>query len=114
MSALDMLVPRKTEIGSLDGESDLNNVENTSKYAQAMKFLQSKEAIHAPQSAILGSRQQGAKDQTEARGVLGTVAERYVKKQLAWSEARGEWDAARSEALGMLPFWSLWGLSRFR
>ncbi|KAJ3542808.1 hypothetical protein NM208_g3894 [Fusarium decemcellulare] len=98
MTALDMLVPRKTEIGSLDTEPDLGNSDNTSKYSQAMKFLRSRETILTPNSAILGSRVLDAKDHFEAQGIPGTVVDRYVEKQLAWSEARGKWDAVRSQA----------------
>lgn len=99
MTALDMLVPRKTDIGSVDVESDLSG-DGSSKYSQAMKFLRSKETILTPKSEILGARIRGGKDKVEANGVPGTVVDRYVEKQIAWSEARGMWDAVRSEAQG--------------
>ena len=94
-----MLVPRKTDIGSVDVDADLTG-EGLSKYSQAMKYLRSKETILTPKSEIVGSRIRGAKDKMEANGVSGTVVDRYVEKQIAWSEARGKWDAVRSEASG--------------
>ena len=97
MTTLDMLIPRKTEIGSIDAEAELSG-EFTSKYGMAMKFLRSNETILTPQSQIVGSRLKSAKDKVEAQGLSGTVVDRYVEKQLAWSEARGKWDAVRSEA----------------
>ena len=99
MTALDMLVPRKTDIGSVDVDSDLSG-DGSSKYSQAMKFLRSKETLLTPKSEIVGSRVRGARDKLEVNGVPGTVVDRYVEKQIAWSEARGKWDAVRSEALG--------------
>ena len=97
MTALNMLVPRKTEIGSIDTETELSG-DSTSKYGMAMKFLRSKETILTPQSQIVSSRLKSAKDKVEAQGLSGTVVDRYVEKQLAWSEARGKWDAVRTEA----------------
>lgn len=99
MTALDMLIPRKTDIGSVDVELDLSG-DGSSKYSQAMKFLRSKETLLTPKSEIVGSRNRGGKDKFEANGVSGTIVDRYVEKQIAWSEARGKWDAVRSEALG--------------
>lgn len=99
MTALDMLVPRKTDIGSVDVDSDLTS-DGSSKYSQAMKFLRSKETLLTPKSDIVGSRLRSAKDKMEGNGISGTVVDRYVEKQIAWSEARGKWDAVRSEALG--------------
>ncbi len=103
MTALDMLVPRKTEIGSTEVDSDPGS-DGSSKYSQAMKFLRSKETVLTPKSEIVGSRLRGAKDKMEVNGVSGTVVDRYVEKQIAWSEARGKWDAVRSEALGKAQF----------
>lgn len=94
-----MLVPRKTDIGSIDVDSDLSG-DGSSNYSQAMKFLRSKETLLTPQSEITGSRLRGAKDRMEANGIPGTVVDRYVEKQIAWSEARGKWDTVRVEALG--------------
>ena len=94
-----MLIPRKTDIGSVDVDSDLGS-DGSSKYSQAMRFLRSKETLLTPKSEIVGSRVRGGKDKLEANGVSGTVVDRYVEKQIAWSEARGKWDAVRSEALG--------------
>jgi hypothetical protein len=51
MTALDMLIPRKTDIGSVDVDKDFNS-ESTSKYSQAMRFLRSKESILTPESEI--------------------------------------------------------------
>ena len=99
MTALDMLVPRKTDIGSIDVDSDLTG-DRTSKSSQAMKFLRSKETLLTPKSEVLGSQLKGAGDKMQAKGVPGSVVDRYVEKQMAWSEARGKWDAVRSEALG--------------
>jgi hypothetical protein len=99
MTALDMLIPRKTDIGSVDIEKDFNN-DSTSKYSQAMRFLRSKESILTPDSEIKGSRVQQVKDKLQGQGIQGTVVDRYVEKQLAWSVARGEWDAVRAEAQG--------------
>lgn len=99
MTALDMLVPRKTDIGSIDVEPDFS-VDGKSKYSQAMRFLRSKESILTPQSEIRGSRLQNVKDKLEGHGIQGTVVDRYVDKQLAWSEARGRWDEVRSESQG--------------
>ena len=99
MTALDMLIPRKTDIGSVDVESDLT-ADSSSKYSQAIKFLRSKETVLTPKSDIVGSRMRNAKNMIEANDGSGTVVDRYVEKQLAWSEARGKWDAVRSEALG--------------
>ena len=99
MTALDMLIPRKTDISSFNINSDLSG-DGSSTYSQAMKFLRSKETILTPKSDILGSRLLGAKSTLEVAGVSGTVVDRYVEKQIAWSEARGKWDAVRSEALG--------------
>ena len=101
MTALDMMVPRKTEIGSIDVDSDLSG-DGSSKYSQAMKFLRSKETVLTPKSDVVGSRLRSAKDKLEANGISGTVVDRYVEKQIAWSEARGNWDAVRSEALGKI------------
>ncbi|KAL9601240.1 MAG: hypothetical protein Q9219_002645 [cf. Caloplaca sp. 3 TL-2023] len=98
MTALDMLVPRKTDIGSVDVDSDLTS-DSSSKYSQAMKFLRSKETLLTPKSEIVGTRLRNAKDKMEGSGVSGTVVDRYVEKQIAWSEARGKWDTIRSEAL---------------
>ena len=99
MTALDMLIPGKTDIGSVDVESDLTG-DGSSKYSQAMRFLRSKETVLTPKSDVVGSRLHDAKNMLETNGVSGTVVDRYVEKQLAWSEARGRWDAVRSEALG--------------
>jgi hypothetical protein len=99
MTALDMLIPRKTDIGSVDVDKDFNS-ESTSKYSQAMRFLRSKESILTPESEIKGSRIQEVKEKLQGQGIQGTVVDRYVEKQLAWSVARGDWDAVRSEALG--------------
>jgi hypothetical protein len=103
MTALDMLVPRKTDIGSVDVENDFN-ADSTSKYGQAMRFLRSKESILTPASEIKGVRLLEAKDKLQSQGVQGTVVDLYVQKQLAWSEARGKWDAVRVEAQGELSF----------
>ncbi|GIJ92596.1 hypothetical protein Asppvi_001874 [Aspergillus pseudoviridinutans] len=97
-TALDMLVPRKTDIGSVDVETDFSS-ESKSKYSQAMRFLRSKESILTPDSEVKGSRVALVKDKAAQIGIQGTVVDRYVEKQLAWSEARGKWDAVRSEAL---------------
>ena len=99
MTALDMLIPGKKDIGSVDVESDLTG-DSSSKYSQAMRFLRSKETVLTPKSDVVGSRLHDAKNMLETNGVSGTVVDRYVEKQLAWSEARGRWDAVRSEALG--------------
>lgn len=53
-----------------------------------------------PKSEIVGSRIRASKDRFEGNCVSGTVVDRYVEKQIAWSEARGKWDAVRSEAQG--------------
>jgi hypothetical protein len=103
MTALDMLIPRKTDIGSLEPEAKLSG-DSSSKYAMAMRFLRSKETVLTPKSEIAGSRLRSSKDKMEAQGVSGTVVDRYVEKQLAWSEARGKWDAVRSEAQGKAVF----------
>ena len=99
MTALDMLIPRKSDISSFNINSDLSG-DGSSAYSQAMKFLRSKETILTPKSDIMGSRLLSAKGTLEAGGVSGTVVDRYVEKQIALSEARGKWDAVRSEALG--------------
>lgn len=65
-----------------------------------MKFLRSKETLLTPKSEVVGARVRDGKDTFEAKGVSGTVVDRYVEKQIAWSEARGKWDAVRSEAQG--------------
>ncbi|MCJ1404411.1 hypothetical protein MMC11_007636 [Xylographa trunciseda] len=98
MTALDMLIPRKTDIGSVDVDKDFNS-ESASKYSQAMRFLRSKESILTPDSEIKGTRIQQVRDKLQGQGIQGTVVDRYVEKQLEWSVARGEWDAVRSEAL---------------
>lgn len=99
MTALDMLIPRTTDISLFNVDSDLSG-DGSSTYSRAMKFLRSKETILTPKSDILGSRLLNAKNNLKAGGVSGTVVDRYVEKQIAWSEARGKWDAVRSEALG--------------
>ena len=117
MTALDMLIPRKTDIGSVDVEKDFES-DSTSKYSQAMRFLRSKESILTPNSEIKGSRIQQLKDKVQSQGVQGTVVDRYVEKQLAWSIARGDWDAVRSEALGKwihsYQWWSLTNMTERR
>ncbi|KAJ6031762.1 hypothetical protein N7540_002494 [Penicillium herquei] len=96
-TALDMLVPRKTDIGSVDVSTDFS-AESKSPYSEAMRFLRSKESILTPNSEIKGSKVALAKDKAAQIGIQGTVVDRYVQKQIAWSEARGKWDAVRSEA----------------
>ena len=99
MTALDMLLPSTTDMSSFNINSDLSG-DSSSTYSQAMEFLRSKEPILTPKSDILGSRLLSAKTALEAGELSGTVVDRYVEKQIAWSEARGKWDAVRSEALG--------------
>lgn len=99
MTALDILVPRKTDIGSVDVESDLTG-DGSSKYSQAMRFLRSRETLLTPKSEIVGARVCDGKDKFVANGVSGTVVNRYVEKQITWSEARGKCHAVRSEAQG--------------
>ncbi|KAJ5725158.1 uncharacterized protein N7483_006515 [Penicillium malachiteum] len=96
-TALDMLVPRKTDIGSVDVSTDFS-ADSKSPYSEAMRFLRSKESILTPNSEIKGSKVALAKDKAAQIGIQGTVVDRYVQKQIAWSEARGKWDAVRSEA----------------
>ncbi|KAI1340032.1 hypothetical protein F5Y15DRAFT_415460 [Xylariaceae sp. FL0016] len=98
MVALDMLVPRKTDIGSIDVATDLSG-ESQSKYSQAMRFLRSRESTLTPQSGIKSTKLYELGGKLMEQGVEGTVVDRYVQKQLAWSQARGEWDAVRSAAL---------------
>ena len=100
MTALDMFIPRKTDISSIDVDAELSN-DSSSKYAMAMKFLRSKETVLTPKSDITGSRYKTAKEKVETQCICGTVVDLYGEKQLAWSEARGKWDAVRSEAHGM-------------
>lgn len=65
-----------------------------------MKFLRSKETLLTPKSEIVAARVRDGKYKFEANGISGTVVDRYVEKQITWSEARGKWDAVRSEAQG--------------
>ena len=69
MTALDMLIPRKTDIGSIDPEAELSG-DSSSKYAMAMKFLRSKETVLTPKSEIVGSRLRSAKDKIDRKSVV--------------------------------------------
>ncbi|KAK0664521.1 hypothetical protein QBC41DRAFT_233719 [Cercophora samala] len=86
VSALDFLKPRDTTIG-LFGKG---NSEEKTEYSEALKFL--KQKVEPPSSS-------GLKGANLANADLeGTVVGRYVRKQLAWAEAQGNWDAVRDEA----------------
>lgn len=65
-----------------------------------MDFLQQKESVLQSQSDGKRARIEQVKGMLESQGVQGTVVDRYVQKQLAWSEAREKWDTVRSEASG--------------
>ncbi|KAF4946128.1 hypothetical protein FGADI_11406 [Fusarium gaditjirri] len=98
-TSLDMLIPRKTDIGTFDlsgGSShDANSPEY--KYTQAMDYLRRE----APGSARSTNNDvKGSKDTLIKRGLPATTVDMYVEKQLNWSVARAKWDAARNEAIG--------------
>ncbi|KAH7129531.1 hypothetical protein B0J13DRAFT_530307 [Dactylonectria estremocensis] len=81
-TTLDMLIPRKTDIGSVDVDTDFE-ADSKSKYGQAMRFLRSKESILTPDSEIKGSKVALAKNKAREMGIQGTIVDRYVEKQLA-------------------------------
>lgn len=100
-TALDMLVPRKTDVGTFDltgaAIQDPNSPEY--KYTLAMEYLR------RPAPAITVANRndndvQGAKDSLIKRGIPASTVDMYVQKQLKWSEARVKWDAARDESNG--------------
>lgn len=98
-TSLDMLVPRKTDIGTFDlnggASQDANSQEY--KYTLAMEYLRKA----APASAQKTNNDvKGSKDTLVKRGVPATTVDLYVEKQLNWSTARAKWDAARNEAIG--------------
>ncbi|PTB37465.1 hypothetical protein M441DRAFT_30603 [Trichoderma asperellum CBS 433.97] len=97
-TSLDMLVPRKTDIGTFDlnggASQDANSQEY--KYTLAMEYLRKA----APASAQKTNNDvKGSKDTLVKRGVPATTVDLYVEKQLNWSTARAKWDAARNEAI---------------
>ncbi|RGP77961.1 hypothetical protein FLONG3_3918 [Fusarium longipes] len=97
-TSLDMLVPRKTDIGTFDlsggSSNDVNSPEY--KYTQAMTYLRGE----APGSTKNTDNDvKGSKDILIKRGVPATTVDMYVEKQLSWSAARAKWDAARNEAI---------------
>ncbi|KAH7166681.1 hypothetical protein DER46DRAFT_600727 [Fusarium sp. MPI-SDFR-AT-0072] len=97
-TSLDMLVPRKTDIGTFDlsggSSSDVNSPEY--KYTQAMDYLRRE----APGSVRNTNNDvKGSKDTLIKRGLPATTVDMYVEKQLNWSAARAKWDAARNEAI---------------
>ncbi|KAJ2987717.1 hypothetical protein NUW58_g4349 [Xylaria curta] len=98
LTSLDMLVPRKTDIGTFDlsggAGQDPNSPEH--KYTLAMEYLR-----RAAPGTVNNSANdvQGAKDSLVKRGIPASTIDMYVRKQLKWSEARTKWDAARNEAI---------------
>ncbi|KAF7555599.1 hypothetical protein G7Z17_g2055 [Cylindrodendrum hubeiense] len=97
-TSLDMLVPRKTDIGTFDlnggASQDVNSQEY--KYTLAMEYLRNA----APGSARSTNNDvKGSKDTLIKRGVPPTTVDMYIEKQLNWSMARAKWDAARNEAI---------------
>jgi hypothetical protein len=96
--ALDMLVPRKIDVGAFDpsGTSgrDLDGPEY--KYAQAMEYLRGS----APGINKTDNNLKSAKESLVDQGVSATTVDMYVEKQLKWSEARSKWEAARVDAMG--------------
>jgi hypothetical protein len=85
---LDWLKPRDTNFG-IFGK---NENEEKTEYSEGLKFL--KQKVEPPAAS-------GLKEAGIANSDLeGTVVGRYVRKQLAWAEAQGNWDAVRDEAEG--------------
>jgi hypothetical protein len=100
-TSLDMLVPRKTDVGTFDltggASQDPNSPEY--KYTLAMEYLRRP----APAIAVANRNDndvQGAKDSLIKKGIPASTVDMYVQKQLKWSESRVKWDAARNEAIG--------------
>lgn len=97
-TSLDMLVPRKTDVGTfnLGGQTnqDANGAEY--KYTQAMDYLRKA----APGVKKTDLDVQGSKDSLVKSGLSPSTVDIYVQKQLAWTSARQKWDAARTLAIG--------------
>ncbi|RSL93925.1 hypothetical protein CEP52_012953 [Fusarium oligoseptatum] len=95
-TALDTLVPRKTDIGSTD--IDLGAKPNKStRYGQALDFLRSN--VEVSQKRISEQKVKGAKKKVLQMGGTESLVEVHVAKQLAWAEARAKLDEARNQAV---------------
>ncbi|RTE77465.1 hypothetical protein BHE90_008072 [Fusarium euwallaceae] len=94
-TALDTLVPRKTDIGSTDIDLDAKPNKDT-RYGQALDFLRS--SVEMSQNGIPEKKVKGAKKKMKQMGKSESLVEVYVAKQLAWAQARAKLDEARSRA----------------
>jgi hypothetical protein len=100
-TSLDMLVPRKTDVGTFDLSGGAVQDPNSPEY----KYTLAMEYLRRPAPGMNAANRndndvQGAKDTLVKRGVPASTVDMYVEKQLKWSESRVKWDAARNEAIG--------------
>jgi hypothetical protein len=98
-TSLDMLVPRKSDISTVDlgGGSSQNANSQEDKYALAMEYLRNAASGSASNTNY---NVQGSKDALVKRGVPASLLSVYVEKQMKWAEARAKWDAVQNEAIG--------------